>query len=218
MDLRWLLTEMRGAVRGEAFPGLIDEGDTWWERDPFHVMVATVLSQRTRDLSTHRASSDLFRRFYTPREMAEAPLDELESLIRSVGFYRSKARAIKEIGRLVHENGDEVPRDIEAMTKWPMVGRKTANCVMAYAFREPAICVDTHVHRITNRLGIVKCRTPDQTEVALRKAFPRALWCDINATMVRFGQRVCLPRNPRCSGCPVNVACEYYARSQKNEG
>jgi len=213
MDLRWLLTSMREAVKGQAFPGLIDEEDTWWEKDPFHVMVATVLSQRTRDLNTFRASSELFRRFNTPGDMAEAPVEEIEGIIRPVGFYRAKAKAIKEIGRLVVESGG-VPKDIDAMTKWPMVGRKTANCVMAYAFKEPAICVDTHVHRISNRLGLVECGTPDETEVALRKRFPRALWCDINATMVRFGQKVCLPRNPRCHQCPVRDACRYF----KNDG
>lgn len=208
MDLRWLLDSMRSSIRGMAFPGLIDEEDTWWAKDPFHVLVATVLSQRTRDLNTYRASSDLFRRFNTPEEMAEADLEELESLVRPVGFYRVKAKAIKEIARLVAERGG-VPKDIDEMTKWPMVGRKTANCVMTYAFKEPAICVDTHVHRISNRLGLVDCATPDETEMALRKVFPRALWCEINGTMVRFGQKICLPRNPKCSQCPVRNECAY---------
>jgi endonuclease-3 len=191
-----------------AFPGLIDEEDTWWDKDPFHILVATVLSQRTRDLNTYHASSNLFRRFNTPEEMAAAGIDELESLVRPVGFYRAKAKAIKEIARLVVENGG-VPRDIDEMTKWPMVGRKTANCVMTYAFKEPAICVDTHVHRISNRLGLVDCATPDETEMALRKLFPRSLWCEINGTMVRFGQKICLPRNPKCSQCPVRKECAY---------
>jgi len=212
MDLRWLLRSMQGAVKGQAFPGLIDEEETWWEKDPFHVLVATVLSQRTRDLNTFRASSDLFHRFYTPREMAEAPLEELEAIIRPVGFFRAKAKAIKEIGRLA-EGG--VPKDIGAMTKWPMVGRKTANCVMAYAFKEPAICVDTHVHRISNRLGLVHTKDPEGTEVELRKMFPRALWCEINSTMVRFGQKVCLPRNPRCVVCPVREVCAFFERNGK---
>lgn len=208
MDLRWLLTSMRASIKGMAFPGLIDEEDTWWEKDPFHILVATVLSQRTRDLNTYHASSNLFRRFNTPEEMAEADIDELESLVRPVGFYRAKAKAIKEIARLVVEN-EGVPKDIDEMTKWPMVGRKTANCVMTYAFKEPAICVDTHVHRISNRLGLVDCATPDETEMALRKVFPRTLWCEINGTMVRFGQKICLPRNPRCSQCPVRNECAY---------
>ena len=208
MDLRWLLTSMRGSIEGMAFPGLMDEEDTWWEKDPFHILVATVLSQRTRDLNTHRASSDLFRRFNTPQEMSEASLEELESLGRPVGFYRAKAKAIREIARLVVEHGG-VPRDIDEMTKWPMVGRKTANCVMTYAFKEPAICVDTHVHRISNRLGLVDCATPDETEMALRKVFPKALWCEINGTMVRFGQKICLPRNPKCSQCPLRNECAY---------
>lgn len=214
MDLSRLLADMRASVKGQAFPGLIDEGETWWERDPFHVLVATVLSQRTRDINTYNAASDLFRRFYSPSDMADASLEELESLIRPVGFYRAKAKAIKEIARLVQENGG-VPKDIEAMTRWPMVGRKTANCVMAYAFHEPAICVDVHVHRISNRLGIVECDTPDETEMALRKRFPRSLWCDINATMVRFGQKVCLPRNPHCSECPLSSECAYFKRTGK---
>jgi endonuclease-3 len=214
MDLEWLLATMRGSVQGLAFPGLMDEEETWWEKDPFHVMIATVLSQRTRDLNTSRAASELFRHFYSPKDMADAPVEEIELIIRPVGFYRSKAKAIKEIGRLVLENGG-VPRDIEIMTRWPMVGRKTANCVMAYAFKEPAICVDTHVHRISNRLGLVECRTPDETEMALRQRFPPVLWCDINATMVRFGQKICLPRNPRCPSCPVRTECAYYRENMK---
>lgn len=208
MDLRRLLSSMRSSISGMAFPGLIDEEDTWWEKDPFHILVATVLSQRTRDLNTYHASSELFRRFNTPQEMSEASIEELEALVRPVGFYRAKAKAIKEIARLVVENGG-VPRDIDELTKWPMVGRKTANCVMTYAFREPAICVDTHVHRISNRLGIVDCATPDETEMALRKVFPKALWCEINGTMVRFGQKICLPRNPKCSICPIRNECAY---------
>ncbi|MHC1709315.1 MAG: endonuclease III [Methanomassiliicoccales archaeon] len=208
MDLRWLLDSMRGSIKGMAFPGLIDEEDTWWEKDAFHILVATVLSQRTRDLNTYHASSNLFRRFNSPEEMAAADIEELESLVRPVGFYRAKAKAIKEIARLVVENGG-VPRDIDEMTKWPMVGRKTANCVMTYAFKEPAICVDTHVHRISNRLGIVHCATPDETEMALRRVFPRTLWCEINGTMVRFGQKICLPRNPKCPQCPVKNECAY---------
>lgn len=208
MDLRRLLSSMRSSISGMAFPGLIDEEDTWWEKDPFHILVATVLSQRTRDLNTYHASSELFRRFNTPQEMSEASIEELEALVRPVGFYRAKAKAIKEIARLVVENGG-VPRDIDELTKWPMVGRKTANCVMTYAFREPAICVDTHVHRISNRLGIVDCATPDETEMALRKVFPRTLWCEINGTMVRFGQKICLPRNPKCSICPIRNECAY---------
>lgn len=208
MDLRWLLSSMRSSISGMAFPGLIDEEDTWWEKDPFHILVATVLSQRTRDLNTYHASSELFRRFNTPQEMSEASIEELEALVRPVGFYRAKAKAIKEIARLVVESGG-VPRDIDELTKWPMVGRKTANCVMTYAFREPAICVDTHVHRISNRLGIVDCATPDETEMALRKVFPRTLWCEINGTMVRFGQKICLPRNPKCSICPIRNECAY---------
>ncbi len=107
-----------------------------------------------------------------PEDMADADLAELESLVRPVGFYRAKAKAIKEIARLVAERGG-VPKDIDEMTKWPMVGRKTANCVMTYAFKEPAICVDTHVHRISNRLGLVHCDTPDETEMTLRKGSPR---------------------------------------------
>ena len=126
-------------------------------------------------MNTYNASSDTFRPVQLPRqEMAAADLDELEDAghVRSVSP-RAKAKAIKEIARLVQENGRQVPRDIEAMTKWPMVGRKTANCVMAYAFKEPAICVDAHVHRISNRIGIVDCDTPDETEMALREEVPQ---------------------------------------------
>lgn len=209
--IRSLLTMMKGQVADEAYPGAMEHIDVVWARDPFHVLISTVLSQRTRDQNTFTASKALFSRFDTPAEIASADLDELIELVRPAGFPQAKAKAIKEIGRRLHQDfNDKVPSDIEVLLTLPMVGRKTANCVLSYGFGIPSICVDTHVHRISNRIGIVATDSPDETEVSLMNIAPKELWCDINAIMIRFGQRVCLPRNPRCDKCSVRSECDYF--------
>jgi endonuclease-3 len=203
---------MKGQVIDEAYPGAMEHIDVVWARDPFHVLISTVLSQRTRDQNTFNASKALFSRFDSPGAIASADLEELIELVRPAGFPQAKAKAIKEICRRLHlEFGDTVPSDIEVLLTLPMVGRKTANCVLSYGFRIPAICVDTHVHRISNRIGLVKTVSPDETEVALKEIAPKELWCEINAIMIRFGQRICLPRRPRCDRCSVKVHCDYFA-------
>lgn len=212
-----ILEKIRDARYGEAYPGRYKGRKAGWSRDPFHVLISTVLSQRTKDENTFNASEVLFSRYDTPLEIASAPLQELEELVRPAGFPRAKATAIKEIARIVHEHhSDEVPRDIDILLTFPMVGRKTANCVLAYAFGEDAICVDTHVHRISNRLGLVSTKDADHTEMALREVFPRRAWRDINRLLVVFGQEICRPRNPKCEECPVSSSCEYYASLEKS--
>jgi endonuclease-3 len=209
--IRHLLTSMKGQVMDEAYPGAMEHIDVVWARDPFHVLISTVLSQRTRDQNTYNASKALFSRFDTPADIASADLSDLIELVRPAGFPQAKAKAIKEICRRLHQDyNDQVPSDIEVLLTFPMVGRKTANCVLSYGFGIPAICVDTHVHRISNRVGLVRTESPDETEAALMRIAPKELWCDINSVMIRFGQRICLPRGPRCDRCSVRLECDYF--------
>lgn len=214
-DARLILSLVRGVCPEGVFPGRNGDEVAEWDPDPFHVLISTVLSQRTKDANTYAASAALFREYHTPADISGAPLSRLKQLIRPAGFPEAKARAIKEIARIVHEElADEVPDDLEDLIALPMVGRKTANCVLSYAFRKEAICVDTHVHRISNRIGMVSTKDPEATEYALMKVVPRDLWIDVNSLLVRFGQKVCLPRNPRCAICPVAPHCDYFASLQ----
>lgn len=178
--------------------------------DPFRVLIATVLSQRTRDEVTSRAERALFGRFGDAKSISRAGIGEIENLIRNVGFYRAKARAIREISREILSRFDgRVPEDMESLLSLPLVGRKTANCVLVFGFGKPAIPVDTHVHRISNRLGWVRTRTPEETETALSKLIPRVRWLDVNELMVTHGKNVCKPLNPRCDICPIARYCNY---------
>ena len=174
----------------------------------YAVLIATILSQRTRDETTDRVFRDVKARWPSARDLASADEDEVDAVIHSIGFHRVKARGIIGAARaLVERHGGKVPRSVERLLELPMVGRKTANCVLVYGFREPAIPVDTHVHRISNRLGWVDTRTPEATEVGLEGILPREHWIDINRLMVRHGKRVCLPQHPRCGDCEVRPHC-----------
>ncbi len=178
--------------------------------DPFRVLIATVLSQRTRDEVTSRAERALFGKFGDAKSISRAGIGEIENLIRNVGFYRTKARAIREISREILSRFDgRVPEDLESLLSLPLVGRKTANCVLVFGFGKPAIPVDTHVHRISNRLGWVRTRTPEETEAALSKLIPRVRWLDVNELMVTHGKNICKPLNPRCDICPIARYCNY---------
>jgi endonuclease-3 len=177
--------------------------------DPFQVLVATVLSQRTRDETTDRVAEQLFQAYPTPAALARAPPARLRRILRPVGFYATKARGIRALSRQILErHGGAVPRDLEALLALPMVGRKTANCTLVFGFGIPAIPVDTHVHRLANRLGAVRTRTPEGTEEALRRTVPESLWVPLNPLLVQHGQNVCLPRRPRCGVCPLVDLCE----------
>jgi endonuclease-3 len=178
--------------------------------NPFEVLISTVLSQRTRDENTERASERLFKRYRNPKQLSQAPLNRIESLIKPSGFYKVKAKRIREISRILTEkHRGKVPRDMESLLSLPGVGRKTANCVLVYAYAIPAIPVDTHVHRISNRIGFVRTRTPEQTETALLKAVPRKHWMEFNDLFVKFGQRTCRPVKPLCCKCPIVEYCQY---------
>jgi endonuclease III len=177
-------------------------------RDPFKVLVSTILSARTRDETTAAASERLYREVNTPAELARLPVGRIDTLIFPVGFHRAKATYLKMLpGRLNELFGGRIPDTVEELVQLPGVGRKTANLVVAIGFGKPAICVDVHVHRICNRLGYVKTRTPLETEVRLRKVLPARYWITINSYLVSFGQHLCFPINPRCDICPIVRHC-----------
>lgn len=181
------------------------------DRDPYRVLIRTILSQRTRDENTDEATARLFSEYPTMEDVAYAPVEKLEQLVRKAGFYHVKARRIREVSRiLLEEYGGRVPDDIAELLKLPGVGRKTANCVLVYAFNKPAVPVDTHVHRISNRIGLVNTRTPEETERALMEVIPRKYWIELNDLMVQFGQDICRPVGPRHEECPIADECDYY--------
>jgi len=177
--------------------------------DPFRVLIATMLSAQTKDAVTHDASMRLFRVARTPRTMAALPVSRIERLIYPVSFYRNKARHVKAACRQILEQfSGRVPARMEDLLTLPGVGRKTANLVLilSHASRDN-ICVDTHVHRIANRLGWVTTRTPEQTEQALYRVVPRRFWPKVNLYLVTWGQNVCRPVYPRCRACVVSGLC-----------
>ncbi len=179
--------------------------------DPFRVLIGTVLSHRTKDEVTAAASTRLFARFPDVKALSKANTRTVVRLIKPVGFYNTKARTVKEISKiLLGKYGGEVPRSMEQLLELPSVGRKTANCVFVYGFKTPAIPVDTHVHRIFNRLGIVETKSPDETEEELTRLADRKDWLPLNEVFVTFGKLVCKPIGPHCSECPLNDRCKFY--------
>ena len=179
------------------------------EKDPFLVLVGCILSLRTKDEVTEAAMDRLTHRARTPREILALPVLELERIIYPVGFYRTKARTIQEIsGTVLTKYNGKVPHTMDQLLSFKGVGRKTANIVITEAFNKAGIAVDTHVHRISNRLGVVSTRNPDQTEDALRKALPRKYWKICNMLLVTHGKRTCAPLSPFCSRCPIYAFCK----------
>lgn len=184
------------------------------DHDPYKVLVRTILSQRTRDENTDQATNNLFEKYPDIHAVVDAPIDDVKELIKPAGFYNVKAARIQEVSRiLIDQYGGEVPDTVEEMIKLPGVGRKTANCVMVFAFELPAIPVDTHVHRISNRLGLVDTKNPDDTEVELCRIAPRDLWIKLNDLMVQFGQNICKPIGPQCEVCPCTDICDYFSEN-----
>ena len=194
-----------------AYPGRNSEGlNPEWPCDPFHVLIATILSQRTKDDNTRKASDNLFRKYPTIEAIADADPADVAVLLRPAGFPNQKAKAITECCRILRDQyGCRVPEDTDELTKLPMVGRKTAACVRSYAMEIPSVCVDTHVHRISNLMGLVRTKTPEETEYALMELTPRERWSDINRYLVRHGQEICQPNRPHCEKCMVNDMCQY---------
>lgn len=178
-------------------------------RSPYTVLVSCVISLRTKDAVTAEASARLFRKASTPQAMLALSKEEIASLIFPAGFYRTKARQIREMSGVIMERfGGQVPDQIDQLLTLKGVGRKTANLVVTLGYNKPGICVDIHVHRITNRWGYVATKTPDQTEAALRARLPQEYWIEINDLLVCYGQNRCVPVSPFCSRCALTAWCE----------
>lgn len=183
---------------------------------PFKILVSTVLSSRTRDEVTKKSSRKLFKKISTPEDLLKMNIEKIEKTIYPVGFYRVKAKRLKELSEiLLDKHEGKVPDTIEELLELPGVGRKTANLVITMAFGKPGICVDTHVHRISNRFGYVNTQNPEETEFELRKKLPEKWWIVYNDLLVTLGQNICLPRKPQCKKCPVEKYCEKIGVKKK---
>jgi endonuclease-3 len=182
--------------------------------DPFKILIGTILSARTRDEVTTAVIKALFSRFKNPDELSRANLSDIKKLIQKIGFYNVKASRLKEVSQLIIKkyNG-EVPSNLDDLLTLPGVGRKTANCVLVYGFKKPAIPVDIHVHRISNRIGIVNTKNPEETENVLQKSIDKKYWIRVNETFVTFGQNICLPIKPKCNVCQLTKMCKYYSKN-----
>jgi endonuclease-3 len=179
--------------------------------DPFKILIGTILSSRTRDENTTKVVKTLFRRFKNAKELAEGNIEEVKKIIHSIGFYNVKAKRIVKVSQLiVNKFNGKVPNCIEKLLELPGVGRKTANCVLVYGFNKPAIPVDIHVHRISNRIGLVNTKTPEKTEIELRNIIDRKYWLKLNNTFVMYGQNICLPVTPKCKLCELKKMCKFY--------
>ena len=179
-------------------------------RDPFKMLIATVISARTKDETTSVVSERLFSKFPDAKSLARADPGEVARLIYPAGFYKTKAPRLVEIAKIILNKYDgKVPETLDELVKLPGVGRKTANIVLAYALGKPAIAVDVHVHRIANRLGLVKTKTPRETEEELMNLYPKKDWISINQILVSFGRQVCKPVKPKCSECPLRDLCPF---------
>jgi endonuclease-3 len=179
--------------------------------DPFKILIGTILSSRSRDENTTKVVKTLFKRFKNAKELAEGNMEEVKQIIHSIGFYNVKAKRVIEVSQLIVKkfNG-KVPNCIEKLLELPGVGRKTANCVLVYGFNKPAIPVDTHVHRISNRMGLVNTKTPEKTEAELSNIIDRKHWIKLNNTFVMYGQNICLPVTPNCKLCELKKMCKFY--------
>jgi endonuclease-3 len=176
---------------------------------PFRVLISCILSLRTQDATTAQASHRLFALADTPEAMLKLTTQKIAKLIYPVGFYRTKAKVIRDVCQvLMRDYSGRIPDDIDELLKFKGVGRKTANLVVTLGYRKPGICVDTHVHRISNRWGYVKTTTPEKTEFALRDKLPKPYWIEYNDLLVSFGQHLCRPISPVCSQCPIERYCD----------
>jgi endonuclease-3 len=189
---------------------ICEDVDANGKPDAFRILISTVLSVRNKDESTAIATHELFdvAQLNTPEKIAESSLEEIEKHIKRSGMYITKALRLKQICKILLDKYDgKVPTNFEELLELPGVGRKVANCVLVYAYNTPAIPVDTHVHRISNRTGIVKTRKPEETEQELEKIYPKKYWLDVNETFVIFGKTICKPISPLCKECPITKEC-----------
>ncbi len=205
IDISFFIEKLKKEVRTYKVP--VVDLISVQTRDPFKILTATILSARTKDETTARASERLFRRAPDIAALAALSEDEIRELIYPVGFYKSKAGYLSKLPEALKVLGNQIPDEIEALVKLPGVGRKTANLVMSAAFHKDAICVDTHVHRIMNIWGYVKTKNPLETEMALRKKLPQKHWQEVNSILVAFGQGTCRPVSPHCDRCVIANSC-----------
>ena len=183
---------------------------------PFSILIGTILSARTKDESTTKVVKVLFSKYKNAKELANAKLKDVEKIIKSIGFYHVKSKRIIEVAKIIDKKYKGiVPDDLDSLVALPGVGRKTANCVLVYAFEKPAIPVDIHVHRISNRLGLVKTRNPEETALELMEKIDKKYWIEINDTFVMYGQNICKPISPMCDVCKIKKECKYY-KTTKN--
>ena len=178
---------------------------------PFSILIGTILSARTKDESTTKVVKILFSKYKNAKDLANAKLNDVEKIIKPIGFYHVKSKRIIEVAKIIDKKyKGKVPEDLDSLVQLPGVGRKTANCVLVYAFEKPAIPVDIHVHRISNRLGLVQTKTPEETEIKLMEKIPKKFWIEINDTFVMYGQNICKPISPMCEVCKIKKSCEFY--------
>ena len=206
--LRGMINTMN-AVKPPRITALKDLHDA--QTGPFSILIGTILSARTKDEATTKAVKALFSKYKNSKQLANAKVKDVEKIIKSIGFFRVKSKRIIEVAKIINTKyKGKVPDNLDTLVELPGVGRKTANCVLVYAFEKPAIPVDIHVHRISNRLGLVDTKNPEETEQELMKKIPKKYWLEINDTFVMFGQNICKPISPMCSVCKIKKSCKYY--------
>ena len=212
-DIHKIMKELLRVTKSMPMP-VVTEIKLTTNKDAYKILISTMLSLRTKDVATRDASMRLFEKAGNPKEMLKLSEEKIAKLIYPVGFYRVKAKNILEVSKIIIEDYDgKVPDEIDELLKLKGVGRKVANLVVTEAFDKDGICVDTHVHRISNRFGYVSTKKPEQTEFALRKKLPKEYWRVYNDTLVIYGQNLCKPINPMCDKCSVSKYCDYF----KNE-
>ena len=203
------MTETMNSVKPPRITALRDLHNA--ETGPFSILIGTILSARTKDETTTKAVKALFLKYKNPKELANAKIKDVEKIIKSIGFFHVKSKRIIEVAKIIHTKyKDKVPEDLDTLVQLPGVGRKTANCVLVYAFEKPAIPVDIHVHRISNRLGLVDTKNPEETEQELMNKIDKKYWIDINDTFVMYGQNICKPISPMCDVCKIKKSCKYH--------
>ncbi len=206
--LRGMINTMN-AVKPPRITALKDLHDA--QTGPFSILIGTILSARTKDEATTKAVKALFSKYKNSKQLANAKVKDVEKIIKSIGFFRVKSKRIIEVAKIINTKyKGKVPDNLDTLVELPGVGRKTANCVLVYAFEKPAIPVDIHVHRISNRLGLVDTKNPEETEQELMKKIPKKYWIDINDTFVMYGQNICKPISPMCDVCKIKKSCKYY--------
>ena len=192
----------------ETNPTMLDDLQSY--KDPFRILISTILSQRAKDEQTFRISQLLFSKYSNVDELSQASEIELHKILKPIGFYRVKSKNIKKVANIIKQkfNG-VVPENFDELISLPSVGRKSANCVLVYAFNKLAIPVDTHVHRVSNRLGLVDTKNPDDTEYKLSEILDKKFWSDVNSDFIRFGKTICKPINPNCQVCKLKDICKW---------